>query len=111
MTFDAVHDQAEPARVLSNIERALKDEGVYFMQDIAGSSHVHNNMDHPVGPLLYTTSCMHCMSVSLAQDGKGLGAMWGKELATDMLKEAGFTKIEIKELPHDPTNYYYIVEE
>jgi len=110
MTFDAVHDQADPARVLTNIERALKDEGIYFMQDIAGSSHVHNNMDHPVATLLYTTSCMHCMSVSLAQDGKGLGAMWGKELATDMLTEAGFTKIEIKELPHDPINYYYIVE-
>jgi 2-polyprenyl-3-methyl-5-hydroxy-6-metoxy-1,4-benzoquinol methylase len=110
MTFDAVHDQADPGRVLSNIERALKDDGVYFMQDIAGSSHVHNNMDHPVATLLYTTSCMHCMSVSLAQDGQGLGAMWGKELAIEMLTEAGFGKIDIKELPHDPINYYYIVE-
>ena len=109
-TFDAVHDQADPARVLSNIERALKDDGVYFMQDIAGSSHVHHNHDHPIAPFLYTISCMHCMTVSLAQEGQGLGAMWGKELATEMLKEAGFTKVEIKELPHDPINYYYIVE-
>ena len=108
MTFDAVHDQADPAKVLSNIERALKDDGVYFMQDIAGSSHVYKNMDHPVGTLLYTTSCMHCMTVSLAQEGKGLGAMWGKELATEMLKEAGFKETEVKELPHDPINYYYI---
>lgn len=110
MTFDAVHDQADPARVLSNIERALKDDGVYFMQDIAGSSHVHKNMDHPVGTLLYTTSCMHCMTVSLSQDGKGLGAMWGKELACEMLKDAGFNTVEVKELPHDPINYYYIVQ-
>ncbi|GJM15728.1 MAG: transcriptional regulator [Thermodesulfobacteriota bacterium] len=108
-TFDAVHDQADPDRVLVNIYRALKDEGIYLMQDIAGSSHVHNNMDHPLGPLLYTTSCMHCMTVSLSQNGKGLGAMWGKELASDMLKSAGFTQVEIKELPHDPINYYYIV--
>lgn len=109
MTFDAIHDQADPARVLSNIERALKDDGLYFMQDIAGSSHVHKNMNHPIGTLLYTTSCMHCMTVSLAQEGKGLGAMWGKELASEMLTEAGFGKIEIKELPHDPINYYYII--
>lgn len=108
MTFDAIHDQADPGRVLSNIERALKDDGIYFMQDIAGSSHVHKNSEHPIGPFLYTISCMHCMTVSLAQEGKGLGAMWGKELASEMLKEAGFTKIEIKELPHDPINYYYI---
>lgn len=108
MTFDAVHDQADPARVLSNIERALKDDGVYFMQDIAGSSHVHQNHEHPIAPFLYTISCMHCMTVSLAQDGDGLGAMWGKELATEMLNEAGFNKVEVKELPHDPINYYYI---
>ena len=108
-TFDAIHDQADPDRVLSNINRALKDDGVYLMQDIAGSSHVHNNMDHPLAPLLYTTSCMHCMTVSLSQNGKGLGAMWGKELATDMVKNAGFTQVEIKEQPHDPINYYYII--
>ncbi len=107
-TFDAVHDQADPDRVLSNINNALKDDGVYLMQDIAGSSHVHNNMDHLLGPFTYTISCMHCMTVSLSQNGKGLGAMWGKELATDMLKNAGFTQVEIKELPHDPINYYYI---
>jgi 2-polyprenyl-3-methyl-5-hydroxy-6-metoxy-1,4-benzoquinol methylase len=108
-TFDAVHDQADPDRVLSNINNALKDDGVYLMQDIAGSSHVHNNMDHLLGPFTYTISCMHCMTVSLSQNGKGLGAMWGKELATDILKNAGFTQVEIKELPHDPINYYYIV--
>ncbi len=109
MTFDAIHDQADPDRVLSNINRALKDGGIYLMQDIAGSSHVHKNMDHPLGPLLYTTSCMHCMTVSLSQNGKGLGAMWGKELATQMVKNAGFTQVEIKEQPHDPINYYYII--
>lgn len=108
-TFDAVHDQADPDRVLRNINGALKNDGVYLMQDIAGSSHVHNNMDHPLAPLLYTTSCMHCMTVSLSQNGKGLGAMWGKELATQMVNNAGFSKAEIRELPHDPINYYYIV--
>jgi hypothetical protein len=79
------------------------------MQDIAGSSHVHNNMNHPLGPLLYSISCMHCMTVSLSQNGMGLGAMWGKELATQMLRDAGFSHVEVIEQPHDPINYYYIV--
>lgn len=109
-TFDAVHDQADPDRVLSNIYNALKDDGVYLMQDIAGSTHVHNNMDHLIAPFLYTISCMHCMTVSLSQNGKGLGAMWGKELATEMLNNAGFTQVDVKELSHDPINYYYIVK-
>ena len=109
-TFDVIHDQADPDTVLANIYNALKDDGVYFMQDIAGSSYLHQNTEHPIAPFLYTISTMHCMTVSLAQGGKGLGTMWGKELACDMLKNAGFTEVEVKELPHDPINYYYIVK-
>jgi 2-polyprenyl-3-methyl-5-hydroxy-6-metoxy-1,4-benzoquinol methylase len=108
-TFDAVHDQAHPAAVLKGIANALKDDGVYLMQDIAGSSHVHNNMDHPTGPLMYAISTMHCMTVSLAQGGDGLGTMWGEEKAKEMLREAGFTKVEVKQLPHDIFNNYFII--
>jgi hypothetical protein len=78
------------------------------MQDIAGSSHVHNNLGHPMGPFLYTVSTMHCMTVSLAYNGEGLGAMWGREKALEMLAEAGFTQVEVKELAHDIQNHYYI---
>ena len=109
-TFDAIHDQAMPAAVLNGIADALKGDGVYLMQDIAGSSHLHNNMDHPVGPLLYTISTMHCMTVSLAQGGEGLGTMWGEEKATEMLKEAGFKEVEVKRLPHDFQNRYFIAK-
>jgi 2-polyprenyl-3-methyl-5-hydroxy-6-metoxy-1,4-benzoquinol methylase len=107
-TFDAVHDQADPEAVLKGIAEALREDGVYLMQDIAGSSHHHNNLDHPIGPFLYTISCMHCMTVSLAQGGAGLGAMWGEEKAKQMLEEAGFKEVEIEQLPHDFQNYYYI---
>jgi hypothetical protein len=50
---------------------------------------------------------MHCMSVSLSQNGAGLGAMWEKEKALSMLKEAGFVNVQVKTLPHDFQNYYY----
>ena len=107
-TFDAVHDQAKPAAVLKGIADALKDDGVYLMQDIAGSSHHHGDMDHPIGPFLYTISTMHCMTVSLAQGGEGLGAMWGEEKAKEMLAEAGFKEVDVEQLPHDFQNSYYI---
>lgn len=109
-TFDAIHDQADPDTVLKKIYHALRDDGTYFMQDIKGSSHVHKNAGHPIAPLLYTTSTMHCMTVSLSQGGKGLGTMWGRELACEMLRKAGFNRIEVQELAHDPINYYYIIE-
>ncbi len=105
--FDAIHDQAEPDAVLRGIYRALKPGRSFLMQDIAGSSHVDQDIDHPIGTFLYTISCMHCMTVSLADEGAGLGAMWGKEVACRMLEEAGFSDVEVKSLPHDPINYYY----
>jgi SAM-dependent methyltransferase len=106
-TFDAVHDQKAPARVLKGIRRSLAEGGVYLAQDIKGSSHHHGDMDHPIGPLLYTVSTMHCMTVSLAQGGDGLGAMWGKETALRYFEDAGFSRIAIHELDHDVQNYYY----
>lgn len=108
--FDAIHDQAQPARVLEGIARALRPDGTFLMQDIAGSSHVHRNLEHPVGPFGYTISCMHCMSVSLAQGGDGLGAMWGEEKAEEMLRASGFTRIEVRKLPHDLLNVYYVAK-
>ena len=108
--FDAIHDQAAPSKVLENIRGAVKDDGVFLMQDIGSSSQLQNNKEHPLGPFLYTISCLHCMTVSLALDGHGLGAMWGKERAIQMLNEAGFSNVEVKQLPHDPINYYYIAK-
>jgi len=108
-TFDAIHDQAKPDVVLRNIYNALRTDGLYLMQDIAGSSHVHHNLNHPLGPYLYTISTMHCMTVSLAEHGAGLGTMWGKEKALEMLATAGFTNTQVHELPHDMVNYYYVI--
>jgi len=49
------------------------------------------------------------MTVSLAAGGAGLGAMWGRQTAERMLREAGFASVDVKELPHDIMNYWYVV--
>ena len=108
-TFDAIHDQAKPLNVLRGIHRALRSDGIYLMQDIKGSSDIHKNLDHPLGPALYTVSCMHCMTVSLAQNGEGLGAMWGEEKTREYLAKAGFRLVEKNELAHDIQNNWYVV--
>jgi 2-polyprenyl-3-methyl-5-hydroxy-6-metoxy-1,4-benzoquinol methylase len=108
-SFDAIHDQARPLAVLTGIHRTLTADGVYLMQDIAGSSHVAENIAHPLGTLLYTISCMHCMTVSLAQGGEGLGAMWGEQQTRQYLERAGFRSIETRRLAHDIQNNWYVV--
>jgi SAM-dependent methyltransferase len=106
--FDAIHDQARPDNVLAGIRRSLKRGGVFLMQDIRASSAIAENRDHPIGVLLYTISCMHCMTVSLAQGGMGLGAMWGEQKALEFLKSAGFANVEVRTLKHDIQNNYYV---
>lgn len=118
--FDVIHDQAQPAKVLNEIYHALSNKqeeeggetraGIFLMQDMAASSKLEGNIENPLGPTLYSISTMHCMTVSLAYNGEGLGTVWGRQKAEEMLKEAGFSeKIEVREVPGDIFNYYYIV--
>jgi ubiquinone/menaquinone biosynthesis C-methylase UbiE len=106
--FDVIHDQARPREVLNEIAKALRPQGIFLMVDIAASSYLHENMDHPLAPFLYTASCNHCMTVSLALDGEGLGTVWGEQKARQMLHEAGFTQVDAKSVEGDIFNIYYI---
>lgn len=107
-TFDAVHDQADPAGMLGGIRHVLAPDGVYLAQDIDATSSHDGDRGHVIGPLLYAVSCLHCMTVSLAQGGEGLGAMWGRERALAHFRDAGFSSVEVHTLDHDPQNAYYV---
>jgi SAM-dependent methyltransferase len=106
--FDAIHDQADPASVLNRVRAALAEQGVFVMMDIKASSHLEQNMGNPIAPMLYATSTLHCLAVSLAYGGAGLGTVWGEELARQMLADAGFIHIEVHDVPDDPLNSLYV---
>ncbi|MEV0748653.1 class I SAM-dependent methyltransferase [Streptomyces sp. NBC_01220] len=106
--FDVVHDLARPARALACVSAALAEDGVFLMGDIAASSRLEENIDHPLGPALYTFSVFYCMSVSLGEGGEGLGTVWGEQTARKMLGEAGFGRIDTQRVEGDILNVYYV---
>jgi len=106
--FDSVHDQAWPRKVLAAASRALKPDGTFLMADINASSNLEENIGHPMAPTLFTFSTLHCMTVSLAQGGEGLGTCWGEQKARQLLKEAGFRQIETRMVEGDLLNLYYV---
>jgi 2-polyprenyl-3-methyl-5-hydroxy-6-metoxy-1,4-benzoquinol methylase len=108
--FDVIRDQAEPRTVLANIASALRSDGDFLMVDIAASSNLEDNIEHPMATFLYMLSTMHCTTVSLSLDGEGLGTMWGEQVARALLAEAGFGPVEVKTVDSDPLNNFFVVQ-
>jgi hypothetical protein len=93
--------------VLRAIRSSLKPNGWFVMLDINASSRLEDNIADPSTLILYGTSVMHCMEVSLAGGGPGLGTVWGHQLAESMLADAGFSRVTRSGLEGDPTNCLY----
>ena len=106
--IDAIHDQAQPRKVLKTMARALRPGGTLLAVDVQASSNLEDNISHPLAPAFYTISTFHCMTVSLALGGEGLGNMWGEQKARELLAEAGFVVQAVKQVPGDIINNYYI---
>lgn len=107
MAFDAIHDQVDPAGVLRRIRQALAPGGVFLMLDVHASSRLEENLTLPMAAFIYTISTLHCLTVSLAHGGAGLGTAWGTQLAVRMLREAGFAEVQVVERV-DPMNSLYV---
>ena len=106
--FDAVHDQVDPAAVLSNVHAALVPGGVFFMKEPHGADALEDNLENPMASMLYSMSTLHCMTVSLAHGGAGIGTMFGEQLALRLLADAGFADVDVVPAPNDPPDAVYI---
>ena len=107
-TFDVIHDLAQPAAALAAISRSLEPDGYYLMGEIAASSNVEENIDNPIGPLLYMFSVFYCMTTALSQGGVGVGTVWGDQLCRQYLAEAGFSAVDARTVEGDMFNVYYV---
>jgi SAM-dependent methyltransferase len=106
-TFDAIHDQRDPAAVLRSAATALALDGVYLAIEPRASSNLEENIGNPFAAWMYGMSVLHCMTVSLAEGGAGLGTAWGEQTARQLLAHAGFTSVEAVDAP-GPQNTIYI---
>lgn len=93
MAFNCIHDMANPRGALAGIRRALKETGAFLWSEANVSHRIEENIG-PMGRLLYAASTMHCLTVSLAHGGEGLGAVVGEEKARALAEEAGFSSFQ-----------------
>jgi SAM-dependent methyltransferase len=105
--FDAIHDQVAPTAVLAAIHNALRPGGTFVMVEPHAGDSLEENLTNPMAPIMYSASTLHCMTVSLAHGGAGIGTVFGERLARQMLTESGFTDIQVHPTG-DPLNAIYV---
>ena len=103
LAVDAIHDQARPAQVAAGIRRALRPDGVFVMVEPTASGDLDTDIAHPMAVTGYVMSLSHCVQVSLAEGGPGLGGMWGMAGAVALLEESGFGQVSHHDSPCDYT--------
>ena len=106
--FDAIHDQVDPGAVLARIRDALVPGGLLFMREPHAADTLAGNLANPMAPIFYSISTMHCLTVSLAHGGAGIGSAFGEGLARRMLAEAGFGPADVHPAPGHPFDAVYV---
>lgn len=106
--FDAVHDQVDPDAMLARIHDALVPGGRFFMREPRAADTLAGNLANPMSSVLYSVSTLHCLTVSLAHGGAGIGTAFGEQRARRMLADAGFADPEVHDAPGDPLDAVYV---
>jgi SAM-dependent methyltransferase len=106
--FDALHDQVDPVGVLARIYESLRPGGTLFAKEPRVSSNLEDNIGNPMAPLVYSISTLHCLTVSLAHGGAGLGTAFGEQVARRLLTDAGFVDVMVHDSPGDPTDGIFV---
>ncbi|HEY3501160.1 MAG TPA: class I SAM-dependent methyltransferase [Actinocatenispora sp.] len=94
LAIDTVHDLPDPARTLRGVRDALRPDGLLVLVEPTGTGDVDVDTAAPGAVLRYFSSLFHCMQVSLAAGGAGLGNGWPTDDALDTLRRAGYVPAE-----------------
>jgi SAM-dependent methyltransferase len=104
--FDSLHDLGDPVAGLAAVHRALAPDGTCLVLEMSCAERLEENRG-PVAALLYGTSVLYNLPVSLAQGGAGLGTMGVPEQTLrQFARKAGFQSV--RRLPvTNPFNVLY----
>ncbi len=91
--FDALHDMGDPVGAARHIRECLAPDGTFMVVEPLAGDSLADNL-HLLGQLFYSSSTLVCTPASRAQEvGLALGAQAGEKRLTEVLKQAGFTRV------------------
>jgi SAM-dependent methyltransferase len=91
--FDCLHDMGDPVAAARRVRDSLAADGTLLLVEPFAGDRLEDNVN-PVGRAFYGLSTVICTPASLAQDeGLALGAQAGQARMTELLHEAGFSRV------------------
>jgi 2-polyprenyl-3-methyl-5-hydroxy-6-metoxy-1,4-benzoquinol methylase len=91
--FDCLHDMGDPVGAAAHVLDRLGPDGTLMVVEPYANDRLEDNLN-PIGRLYYAASTMICTPASLSQDvGLALGAQAGETRLSEILNEAGFTRV------------------
>ena len=91
-----------------HIYAALTPGGVFVMKEPHAADRLEDNIGNPMAPILYAVSTLHCMTVSLAYGGAGIGTMFGEAARPPTPRRRGFVDVQMHAAPGDPGDAVYV---
>ena len=100
--FDALHDMGDPVGAARQAAEMLKPDGTFMVVEPLAGDSLGDNLNLLAG-IFYGFSTTVCVPTSRSQEvGLCLGAQAGEKRLTEVLKEAGFSKV--RRATETPTN-------
>ena len=108
LVIDTVHDMLDPVKSLQDMNALLKSGGFIFWSEPSGSHDPRENRA-PATRMRQNLSMYHCLTLSLAIGGAGLGTLIGEVGARKLAESAGFPSF--KKLAIDsPVQQFFVLD-
>lgn len=107
LAIDCIHDMRDPVQALRCIRELLTPAGIFVWSEPTGSSNPLDNRA-PLPRLRQALSVYHCLTVSLAEGGHGLGTLIGEDGARALAAAAGFTRFEVLPVASETQVFYLL---
>jgi 2-polyprenyl-3-methyl-5-hydroxy-6-metoxy-1,4-benzoquinol methylase len=91
--FDALHDMGDPVGVARHVKESLKVDGTLMLVEPLAGDSLSENLN-VLGQMFYSASTLICTPAARSQaPGVAIGAQAGERRLTQILNEAGFTRV------------------
>lgn len=107
LAIDCIHDLKDPVGALRHIRTLLAGDGVLFWSEPSGSHDPADNRNPP-GKMRSALSPYHCLTVSLAEGGAGLGTIVGEAGARHLAEESGFGRFEKLDIDNAMQQFFVV---